>query len=365
MTPALPPYVARSTVQERLFQIFPEGAPRRDYCTRDTASAVVFTMLYVGAVEGSSRWAAPKHIYRMSDVQAEQTSDSARLDYTKQAMVPGYKPSTQSWYADTSREPVRDETIRKGLIELGAAAENQTLPKTSPKGRYALKPGFAKLFDPKLQGEHLEAAITEWRELHLSRNQLARLRLVHAGATAAKDEVNVLFPNGRTRALSAGTSSIISRAVIEEFAPRFLEQAAVVWLADTKAKSHEVDEKLAAAVGLEIDTAKTLPDIILADLRSDQGKPTLLVFVEVVATDGPVDDHRRAALMELARGFDPEHVAFVTAFEDRDAAPAKRLLSSIAWNSFVWYAADPDAIMALNRPRDGAKLHDMMACNGR
>ncbi len=45
------------------------------------------------------------------------------------------------------------------------------------------------------------------------------------------------------------------------------------------------------------------------------------VFVEVVASDGPMHERRRAAFGQLAAaaGFTPRQVAFGTAFRDRDS----------------------------------------------
>jgi len=43
--PPLPALCKRSTVQERLRMIFPEGTPNRIYCVREIAAATVFTML--------------------------------------------------------------------------------------------------------------------------------------------------------------------------------------------------------------------------------------------------------------------------------------------------------------------------------
>ncbi len=37
---------------------------------REAAASTVFTMLYIGAVEGSGIWTAPKQIVRMTDEQA-------------------------------------------------------------------------------------------------------------------------------------------------------------------------------------------------------------------------------------------------------------------------------------------------------
>ena len=77
------------------------------------------------------------------------------------------------------------------------------------------------------------------------------------------------------------------------------------------------DEKLANGLGLKIDPAKALPDIILVDLGDDNnGTDMLIVFTEVVATDGPISRSRKVALTELAveAGFDKKHLAFLTAY---------------------------------------------------
>ena len=61
--------------------------------------------------------------------------------------------------------------------------------------------------------------------------------------------------------------------------------------------------------------------------------------MEVVATDGPVNEARQAALMGIATeaGFREHQVAFVTAYAVRDAGAFKGSVSEIAWRSFVWF----------------------------
>jgi hypothetical protein len=76
----------------------------------------------------------------------------------------------------------------------------------------------------------------------------------------------------------------------------------------------------------------------------------LLVFIEVVHTDGPVNDARKTALLEIARGagFPAEHVAFVTAYLDRDTATFRKTVSSLAWGSYAWFASEPDNLIVFS-----------------
>src|ERR1700738_3351933 len=86
----LPPYVAREVVHRRLHMIFPEGTPNRAFCVRTMAASTVFTMLYIGAVEGSGVFLAPKHVYRMTDEQAVLHDDKARADYGASVVKSNY-----------------------------------------------------------------------------------------------------------------------------------------------------------------------------------------------------------------------------------------------------------------------------------
>lgn len=67
--PPVPPLLSWQAVHERLKTIFPEGLPERPYFVREMTAKAVFTALYVGAVEGSRRWLAPRHVVRMNDAR--------------------------------------------------------------------------------------------------------------------------------------------------------------------------------------------------------------------------------------------------------------------------------------------------------
>jgi len=75
----------------------------------------------------------------------------------------------------------------------------------------------------------------------------------------------------------------------------------------------------------------------------------LIVFVEVVATDGAIDAARKKALFEITdnAGYDRSNVLFVTAFMDRQSAGFKKTISEVDWNTFIWFASEPDNIFIL------------------
>lgn len=344
-------------MQDRLKLMFPDGIPNRQYCVRDIAAATVFTMLYIGAVEGSNRFLAPKQVYRMTREQAARTRDADRQKYADDSLKAGFTPAGKRWYADNTREPIRDETLRDGLVAVGAVIVRSDVPTTSGRPRYALKAPFSALFDPRLTGAHLAEAVDGWRAANLSAGALARVTLLARAVVSRPDGVLVRFPNGETRRMAPGPSSAIAKAVVEEFGPRFLGQPGVIWLSESETKVVARDDALASRLGLRIDVQRNLPDLLLVDL---QPKEPLLVFVEVVATNGAITAERRAALLTIATeaGYSPDQVAFVSAFLDRNSPGFKKTVSRLAWGSFAWFLSEPQQVMLLHQ--QGARLSDLL-----
>ena len=357
----LPPLLAVPDIHERLQTIFPDGTAYRNYVTREIAAKTVFVMLYIGAVEGTECWLRPDQVTRMTDAQAALTENLDREVWLAESMRPTAGYIEGQWYAANTREPIRDETLREGLVRMGAVKEREGLPTTSPRPRYALAEEFARLFEPDLTGEALQASIEEWQRANLSSGALARLAIMRRGAVAREGRILVTFPSGETRHMEPGPSSVISRAVVEEIAPRFLEQPGVIWLRGSRNQVVARDDRLAQDIGLTIQPDRNLPDLILVDLGPAE---PLLVFVEVVATAGPVSEARQAALMAVATeaGFSENQVAFLTAYTDRDDAAFKASVSELAWRSFAWFMSEPDRIVVLlgRADKEQVRLSELM-----
>jgi len=347
----LPSVPTLQTIIYRLPFIFPEGIEHRNYVIREMAAKTIFVMLYADAVEGTDHWLRPDQVTKMTDSQAAQITDDERLSWAKLSVVPGgMKNVSGCWYAQNTREPIRDETLRSGLVLTGAVIERPGLPTTSAKPRYALNLEFAALFAEDLSEKKIAKKILEWQQKYLNRGALARIQILKQGAVAAVEEngVFVSFPNGETRTMAAGPSSVISKAVIEDFAARFLKTPGVIFLSESGNKVVAKDDKLARSIGLNIQADRNLPDIILVDIGP---KDPLLVFVEVVATDGAITPSRMAALLDIAvqAGFNTKQVAFVTAFSDRRGSACRKLASELAWGSFAWFVSEPDKIIVLKQ----------------
>lgn len=341
--------VSLESIEKWLPEIFPEGTPARNYVTRQIAAKTIFVMLYVGAVEGSNRWMRPDQVTKMTDDQSQRITKGERVRWSAGSIAKKSDLNlSRRWYQPNTREPIRDETLRSGLVRLGAVVQRKDIPTTSALPRYALAGDFYELLlalnnDAKGGERH---HIAEWQKRHLGRAALSRVHLLRRGTVkgTTEDRVGITFPNGETRLMSPGPSATISKAVIEQFSPRFLQAPGVLLLSDSSEKVVSRDEQLARELGLNLDAARTLPDIILVDLHENG---TRLIFVEVVATDGAITESRKEALVEFAEaaGFASEHLLFVTAFRDRSERAFRRLVSEIAWGSYVWFEGEPDQLL--------------------
>lgn len=333
-------------IQRRLSFIFPPGAPNRDHSIWAIAAKTIFVMLYTGAVEGREYWLRPDQVSRMTDADADRVSAIERLAWTKESIKPSKGEIRGRWYAVNTRESIRDDTIRYSLIPNGAVVE-RPIATTSSAGRYALQAEFAELFDGDLDEIAFLAKAEAWREKHLNPGALARIAVNRKRVVEAGDRVLVTYPNGETRGLVPGPSTDIVKAVVEVFARTYLAKPGVISLSESGNKVVARDEELASAIGLNISAEKNLPDVILVDLGPQH---PLLVFVEAVATDGPINDLRKTSLSQIAQnaGFQAEHVAFVSAYLDRGAQSFKKTVGGLAWGTYAWFASEPDKLIVLS-----------------
>lgn len=335
------------TIQSRLPVIFPKGTENRNYLIREMAAKTIFVMFYTDAIEGKNNWIRPDQVTKMSNEQALKRNHKARLKWREDSLTPGMmKDVPNRWYASNTREPIRDETLRFGLVMLGAVVERQGLPTTSSKPRYALNADFADLFNPNFSKKEFQTAAVKWQENYLSVAALTRIKLRNRSTLAGKKTSKILvhLPNGEIRRMEPGPSSILTKAVIEEFSTRFMSDPAIIFISESGNKVVVDDYELAQSLGMTIHTDRTLPDIIMADIAPE--KP-LIIFIEVVITDGAITRKRLESLLATATagGFTKDRVVFVTAFQDRSAPAYKRLSPEIAWGSFIWFASEPDHIV--------------------
>lgn len=151
------------------------------------------------------------------------------------------------------------------------------------------------------------------------------------------------FPNGTVFYPPRYRWCLLMKAVIEHFCPIFAPGGVVIYIGDTENKFVHLEAENLASLGVTLDSAAKIPDVIVHYTAKNW-----LLLIEAVTSAGPVDGKRRKELKELFAGC-KAGLVFVTAFETRRAMQS--FLSHIAWESEVWIAEDPDHMIHFNGER--------------
>lgn len=136
---------------------------------------------------------------------------------------------------------------------------------------------------------------------------------------------------------------LLIKAVIEQFCPAFAPGGVVLYIGDAENKFVHLETSGLAALGVTLDSAAKIPDVIVHYVAKNW-----LLLIEAVTSAGPVDGKRRKELKELFSGC-MAGLVFVTAFENRRSMQS--FVSQIAWESEVWIADDPDHMIHFNGER--------------
>jgi hypothetical protein len=350
--------LSREECEERLQAIFPRGVVEEQRTVAGPlAATAVYVCIYLGAFEGHNP-IRPSMVLWMCDAvaarAAKATPDEFESDRERwyRAALRGHRAliallrewgiEHDQWYADNSREPLRDEVFREWR-RLGAVEHDPSLPTTSPRPAWTLRGEFAALFKPQLYGEQLVESISAWQDAHLGRVGRARIRLARDRA-AAEHAVDVRLPNGSVRPLAPGDSSLILKGVIEDLAPRLLGTPGVLAISQSERRIDVLDDELLRDLGLEIRAQELLPDAVLFD-----GEAGRFWFVEAVATDGEINEQRKAELLRWAGQHDiePQQCGFLTGFLSRTHPAFRRRVSHLAWGTQCWFLDEPDEIVRL------------------
>jgi hypothetical protein len=360
--------LARAQCAERLSLIFPpEVVEDHRTVSGPLAAAAVYAFVYLASFEGHNPlrpsmvlWMCDEIAERATRASPEEAARDRALWY--RAALRGHKALTtllrewgidhRPWYADNSREPLRDEVFREWL-RLGAMVHDRSLSTTSPRPAWTLRGDFAALFKPQLVGEDLAESIGIWQDRNLGTVGRARIMLARERATAIH-AVEVRLPNGSVRPLAPGDSSLILKGVIERLAPTLLGQPGVLAISQSRQKIDLLDNELLRQLGLSIQAAELLPDALLFD-----GEAGRFWFVEAVATDGEIHEVRKTELLRWASAHEiqPDQCGFVTGFLSRTHEAFRRRASRIAWGTSAWFLDEPDRVLSFETlPKLGPEM---------
>jgi hypothetical protein len=237
----------------------------------------------------------------------------------------------QKEYAPNSRETFRRETVHQ-FMEAGIVIYNPDDPGravNSPNAVYQIEQSTLTLLRT-FETSNWEANLEEYlsgRETLVARNARAREQKL----------VPVQIEHIQNFFLSPGKHSELIKAIIEDFAPRFVPNSMLIYVGDTGDKWGYFDDTLCDKLGISVDSHGKMPDVVLFSREKNW-----LVLVESVTSHGPVNVKRYEELKQL---FSKPQISlvYVTAFPDRSTM--RKYLNDIAWETEVWVADSPSHLI--------------------
>lgn len=240
-------------------------------------------------------------------------------------------------YAPNTRETFRRFSVHQ-LVQAGLVLQNPDDPKrpvNSPNNVYQIEPSTLELL--KTFGTpHWDGTLATFLE-----------SMQTLSAMYAKEREMVRIPvkiaEGKHINISPGPHSLLIKAIIEEFAPRFAPEGMVVYVGDTGDKWGYFDEPLLSGLGVSVDNHGKMPYVVLL-----LPKKNWLLLIESVTSHGPVDGKRHLELASLFSG-STAPLVFVTAFPSRKVMAG--YINEIAWETEVWCADAPTHLIHFNGER--------------
>ncbi len=240
-------------------------------------------------------------------------------------------------YAPNTRETVRRQVLHQFVLA-GVADYNPFEPElatNNPRTHYAISEAALraiKFFDS-----------SKWEEA------VARFLSQRSGLLEiferkrSKRLIPVRFPDGKLVELSPGAHNKLQKAVVEQFASRFVEDPMLLYLGDTANKNLYVHAENLKALRFAVTQHDKLPDVIVYD-----EKRRWLFLVEAVTSHGPMSPKRVLELEKMLADC-PVGLVYVSAFSDM--TEFRRHSRDIAWDTEVWIAELPEHLIHYNGDR--------------
>lgn len=247
------------------------------------------------------------------------------------------KESYGKAYAPNSRETFRRFTMHQ-FVDAGIALYNSdkpTRPVNSPKAVYQIEPQALELIK--------KYGTPEW-ENSLNDYLSIKQTLVERYAKAREQNmIPVEIAEGKEILITPGEHSELIKAIIEDFAPRYVPGGVLIYAGDTGEKLGYFDEELLKQLGITVDSHGKMPDVVIYYPEKDW-----LLLIESVTSHGPMDGKRYDELAKLFKD-SKAGIVYVTAFPNRSIMA--RYLSELAWETEVWVADAPSHLIHFNGVR--------------
>lgn len=240
-------------------------------------------------------------------------------------------------YAPNSREGVRKNTVHQFMDASLVLKNPYSLDRPTNDGNtaYQIEDSALNLIQ-KYKSKDWNSCLADYL------SSVETLRQKYSQQREMR-RIPIELPDGFKLSLSPGGQNPLVAALIEEFCPRYVQGARVVYVGDTDEKHAYFDNEYLAELGVKLDAHGKIPDVIVHDTRRNW-----LLLIEAVTSHGLIDPKRHN---ELVKMFSDSNIGlvFVTSFLDRRTW--LRYAAEISWETEVWIADDPTHLIHYNGKR--------------
>ena len=236
--------------------------------------------------------------------------------------------------AENTRESYRKQSL-KILLDSKLITRHSTAV-NDPNTFYVLNKIFENFLRNYLKeenGQRKQQIVGKWN---------ATARRFGKIPTTAPTKRLVVKAEGEDIQLSPGNHNLLITAIVNVFAPIFIDSPKVLLISDAEHKLKYVNP-LTKRLGLKIDKHKKLPDLIFYSTTRN-----IVYLNEAVTSAGPIDEAR---IRDIDTAVLPEKktfgIEFFTAFPDRKTF--KRFIEDIAWGTQVWLANEPFGVIIFHK----------------
>ncbi len=240
-----------------------------------------------------------------------------------------YAPNTR----ETFRRQVLHQFVQAGIVDYNPDIPD--LPVNSPRAHYAISP-IALETIKAYNSKNWKKALANFKK------EVGELKLKYSKERNML-RVPIKLANGNILLLSPGKHNEVQAAIVDEFASRFAQGSALLYLGDTENKDLHIDKEKLQSIGIPITEHSKLPDVVIYDESKNW-----LFLIEAVTSHGPMSPKRIVELEEFLKDCKAGKI-YVSAFPN--FSEFKRHTNEIAWDTEVWIVDFPEHMIHFNGDR--------------
>jgi len=298
------------------------GVPIEDLSQRQREKTAM-ALLAVGGVTSSKGW---KKIKDSNDTYSSTTRE----------IIAFHNANLEENISSGSYDDIRRQDLKRLLVSEIVIQSKPAANTSNPTRGYRINAEYSRIIRNYGQPDWF-AQVDTFNQSHKTYQERVRPKRI-------LQKLTVKTPSGQSIQLKDGEHNAIQKQIIEEFLPRYGNEAILLYCGDSDNKYGIVYEKAQLEkLGFNDLKQSKLPDVVAYSPVKDW-----IYLIEAYHTSNPITAERKYELEQMM-GAGAGKCVFVTAFENIQSY--RTCPEDLAWETEVWIATDPDHMIHRNGSR--------------